>query len=669
MGKNKTDKKKIILQDQLYDEILNGFEEHRLSVKTDDSTVRYTTNQNIRIQKVGFQMLQSPFTKQILWYNLDSIFKFAEQMRQQSFVRYFTILKENEEEDVLEGEDVENSLGIWKLIGIIDKIRTTIQLVKAGKKIYDTAQDFVYNCKAGGSNDRKKMKNVVETFESSIKAIIDGVLPPSLKSIIKLADAKIFDKMWDGFVQSIMGSAGEAAAWAAVGFVAAKLTAGVGGAIVGGVRAAQVSARIAKIYSKLKKLYKVSKLIYKGANIALTIADIIQWDKEDEKKLEEFIDREITQPYLIGARDTTLQKIANLNPADELREAGALVSEDISNFFVNIDQVAKESEEDAEPLSFNRFSKSRLSLNFSNIPDVDDRKVSINYATDDLDYVLDDVYGVKLTDNAKNIIDKLPTLVEFRRINQMMTMCAEFVINRQLKLITYVSEYKIPTYDKWEIEMKKWGDFETNLIKAMTNQLNDIQKQELNRASLENTEEYDKRFAEIEMTWLINNAKQSRIVESHDNNSGFILNQNSPEPFRPLFQSKYGYLTGVKIDITNENKKANGYDFLTKDITFNKGDQAGYDVRYIFDEGKCGYKGYTISNLYKVSHVSASQRRRGEDASGIEEGVSVHEPGYTTLMENFFYLNVAKKEELQVEESISSNIDKLYNILTRRVVA
>jgi hypothetical protein len=44
MGKNKTDKKKIILQDQLYDEILNGFEEHRLSVKIDDSTVRYTTN-------------------------------------------------------------------------------------------------------------------------------------------------------------------------------------------------------------------------------------------------------------------------------------------------------------------------------------------------------------------------------------------------------------------------------------------------------------------------------------------------------------------------------------------------------------------------------------------------------------------------------------------------
>ena len=47
-------------------------------------------------------------------------------MRQQSIVRYFTILKENEEEDALEGEDVENSLGIWKLIGIIDKIRTTI---------------------------------------------------------------------------------------------------------------------------------------------------------------------------------------------------------------------------------------------------------------------------------------------------------------------------------------------------------------------------------------------------------------------------------------------------------------------------------------------------------------------------------------------------------------
>ena len=217
--------------------------------------------------------------------------------------------------------------------------------------------------------------------------------------------------------------------------------------------------------------------------------------------------------------------------------------------------------------------------------------------------------------------------------------------------------------------MKKWGEFETNLIKALTNQLNDIQKQELNRASLENTEDYDKRFEEIEMTWLINNAKQQRIVESHDNNSGFILNQNSPEPFRPLFQSKYGYLTGVKIDITNENKKANGYDFLTKDITFNKGDQAGYDVRYIFEEGKYGYKGYTLSNMYTVSYVSARQRRRGGDASGIEERVSVHEPGYTTLMENFFYFNIAKKEELQVEESISSNIDKLYNILTRRVVA
>ena len=51
----------------------------------------------------------------------------------------------------------------------------------------------------------------------------------------------------------------------------------------------------------------------------------------------------------------------------------------------------------------------------------------------------------------------------------MMTMCAEFVMNRQLKLITYISEYKIPTYDKWEKEMNKWGEFESNLIKALTN--------------------------------------------------------------------------------------------------------------------------------------------------------------------------------------------------------
>jgi hypothetical protein len=50
--------------------------------------------------------------------------------------------------------------------------------------------------------------------------------------------------------------------------------------------------------------------------------------------------------------------------------------------------------------------------------------------------------------------------------------------------------------------------------------------------------------------------------------------------------------------------------------------------------------------MYTVSYVSASQRRRGEDASGIKEGVSVPEPGYTTLMENFFYFNIAKKEEL-----------------------
>ena len=98
-----------------------------------------------------------------------------------------------------------------------------------------------------------------------------------------------------------------------------------------------MSARIAKIYSKLKKLYKVSKLIYKGANVALTVADIIHWDKEDERRLEEFIDREITQPHLIGARDATVQKLANLNPAAELREAGALLSEDISSFFVNTD--------------------------------------------------------------------------------------------------------------------------------------------------------------------------------------------------------------------------------------------------------------------------------------------------------------------------------------------
>jgi hypothetical protein len=81
-----------------------------------------------------------------------------------------------------------------------DEWAETEETKKYGDNYVFARYNINYNPPTGGSNDKKKMKNVVETFESSIKAIIDGVLPPSLKSIIKLADAKIFDKMWDGFV-------------------------------------------------------------------------------------------------------------------------------------------------------------------------------------------------------------------------------------------------------------------------------------------------------------------------------------------------------------------------------------------------------------------------------------------------------------------------------------
>ena len=113
----------------------------------------------------------------------------------------------------------------------------------------------------------------------------------------------MIDKMWSGFVEEIWGSVGEAAAWAIAGYVAAKLTAGVGGLLVGGARAAYTTYKIQKILGRLKKLYKVSRLIYSGVNIALTIADIIDWTKEDEEKWESYIEENITQKHLVPARD------------------------------------------------------------------------------------------------------------------------------------------------------------------------------------------------------------------------------------------------------------------------------------------------------------------------------------------------------------------------------
>lgn len=630
MLRNKTDKKQIILQDQLYNEILNGFEEFNHYVRHDESKVTFTKDQRLRINRVGFETFQNQYIKNFVNENFQDILNYAEEVKRHSIERYYVILKEHDEEDILEGEKItEDSFNIMKVINVVSDIRTLIRVIKKLNSGVGMAKDFIYKSKAGGADDKRAMLKTVEKFEFSIKALIDGVLPPSIMSIIELADSKIFNKMWDGFFEVLVGSIGESAAWAALSWAASAIG-GVGGLIVGGARVAQIANRMNNIVKRMKKLQKYSKLIYNGSKISMTIADVIFWDKQDEMELERYIDKNITQKHLIKYRNQTLQQIANINPASQISESLATASQDISSHFIDLNNVmiSEDDVEEKQEYVDRSVRRTGLNVNVYKLPSQNGKYVEVGYDTEDLNQVLETIYGIKLTEKSKKIIANLPSMKLMKGITKFLQTLFEKIMQQQLKLIDVVASKNVHEIKEWRDKIYQWEEFESKLLDSLESRLDLYERKkyldDMGEAILENEQRYEVSRSQ----WFIQNKKKDDFF-----GHGYILNENSREPFRALFQNQYGYLTGLKIDVKNDNKEAQGYDFLTNQITFDKGNQKDYDVIYLSKPDELGYK------------------------------------GYTTLIESLFYFINDIKMELQIEESIQKNIDILYNIITRRVVS
>lgn len=652
MSRNTIDKKKIILQDQLYNELLNGFGKKSTQGYDDGKKYILKSQQKLRLQNVGYNFLQSDETKGILSANIKIIFESADTFKKNIIERYHELWKEEEDEededdDIGEIKEEDDSFGLLKLATTVNDIYRTVELIKKGKRTYQNLKEFRMNVVKATSSDQKTGEKMLKNFEDNILLFIDGCIPALMQGIIAFDESGMIDKMWSGFVEEIWGSVGEAAAWAIAGYVAAKLTAGVGGLLVGGARAAYTTYKIQKILGRLKKLYKVSRLIYSGVNIALTIADIIDWTKEDEEKWESYIEENITQKHLVPARDQTIEKLNSANPTTKIIEATQSMKADFQSMMIDIDEIRNSdntqvtTEDYEEQVQKYIPQTNNFFLRMPDLQQVPNTKLEIEYKGEKFDDVLEQVYGVKLSEQGKEIIQQHPRLRGFRKINDALSLYVTFLMNWQLKIFNSIRGLEIKAPEIFEKQIQILSKIREKIFYDLKKQMPEDLQGESITYSVQN---YDK--------FIINMRRR------FDSQLGYVIDDASEEPFRPISQTKYGYISAIKLNLKN-NKNVDS-DIFENPIYLNKRSQAGYDVVYYSESDKRGYMGYSVENATAINIVY-----NGETT--YENGTQrIH--GFTSLIENLFYINSNMKEEVKIEQSINENLNKIFEAITKRVI-
>lgn len=649
MSKNVIDKKAILIQDQLYDELLNGFNSEYINKGAKDSKeYRFSSVYIKRLNLVSNSFFGSEYCKKFLSENYDFIFDEFNKNRDAILNRYLILLKTPQDDEEEEIDVKESDFGLFKIIDVLNSISNMINFFEASKDLVQKYKNAKVTLKKGNREQQMKLYNqIADELKTRSKLLIDSILQPTVESVLKLYESDKIEKMWEGMKTAIVGNATESAIWGIVGWVATKLTAGVGGLIVGGARAAVVAARIKSIIKEAKKLYKMSELLYKGIKFSFVIEDIIDWTKEDEEKWEKWINKNIT-PKLEPYRHVAHAKISDITSKTGMLDKVNEFKGNVNELFVDINKLSEENEENEE----NEQPKSQQFSDGYNFQSMiiplpkGDFKVDIDYTYENLDNVLEDTYKIKLSKSALETIQQHPAIQSMKTINNLLQNVVQVVMKNNL----YIIEKSFPNFSHTAkiTEIQKQydailSDVQNKIDEVFEKKANDLQKQKLSQT--DPSKKYEHKLQ------LLSEGKSEKETMKP---TMWVLDNATEEQFRPLFPTKYGYLGGVYLS-------AKSGSFIPNEIYFHNGNRNEYDVLYYNEKGKVGYKGFNI--------IGQEYERRGESGGFVPVDSNEVTHGYTSMMENLFMYGAIRKEEAEVEESIFKNVNKIYNILTERIIA
>ena len=277
MAKNVTDSnKKIILQDQLYNEILNGFE-NLDDEKRDVQSVTFKANYKIRLQQVGNNFFKHAKTHFVLLEIADRLSQKAPDDKLDELLNYFDTKseQEDEEEDEEEVEEEDESkenlkpTSFLKIARTIDRIVRLFRLIK-NLKNNETTQEIIFE----GRLSDKSLKKVEKTFEDFQNSLGD-VFVQNCTLIGSALMVFYKDKVYTKVSEIVMNQLKKMGArwlietgiiWVvshAIGIILAPFTAGAseGGAAL--VSTAATSARTVAFLNKIKRIGSIFKKVEK----------------------------------------------------------------------------------------------------------------------------------------------------------------------------------------------------------------------------------------------------------------------------------------------------------------------------------------------------------------------------------------------------------------------
>lgn len=276
MAKNVTDSnKKIILQDQLYNEILNGFE--NLDDETRDvQSVTFKANYKIRLQQVGNNFFKHAKTHFVLLEIAEKLSKKSPDNKLDKLLNYFDAKSEQEDEEGEEETEMDDKekenfkpTSFLKIARTIEKIVRLFRLIK-NLKNNETTQEIVFE---GKLSDKSlgKLEKIFEDFQNSLGDVFVQNCTLIGSALMVFYKDKVYTKVSEIVMNQLkrMGARWlieTGVIWVvshAIGILLAPFTAGAseGGATI--VSTAATSARTVAFLNKLKRIGSIFKKVEK----------------------------------------------------------------------------------------------------------------------------------------------------------------------------------------------------------------------------------------------------------------------------------------------------------------------------------------------------------------------------------------------------------------------
>lgn len=695
-GKNSMPKKGMFIQDQLYDEILNGFNSEELNEGKVDEETSYilTTTQRKRIAVVGLSFLSGDFTKNFLSKNVQIIIDKAKTLQMYHLNRILNLYnqirdKDDEEKDEIdeleEEKDDGDKFSLKKLNDSIEGVSKVLRFANRVKGVYKTIAELTAERKqtkpydnSKNSQYQQKLNKHLSVMTVKIEDLINKTLPPTLQSIPSLYEMGIFDKFWDAIITFILGDKVERGLWLAgkvITWVVPKVRAGVELA-----EKAKIALNVQRLVTGMKKAYKVAKLIHKGINASLFIADIIEWTPEDEAKLEKFIEEKLTIPVFIPTAQKVKKNIQN--QTDEFQERVNQRLQDVElivggknggilgstnealseyNKLTGKNQNQQSDEITESEMIYDTVIKI-VPIPKSNVPNV-----LIKHREKEHSLTLERIYNISMSDKSREVIRKSPAVRYMKMYVGNLETFVTLIIQKEYEFIKGYESILLKAsqslsldniddntgYNKKEfikmyqrIQQVYDQIFDNKILRDLN--LNSFGVSDKMKQQIKETEFGNFTLTENSIDEIVTTSSGRIITENGQKvriNDGWVLNAQSQEEVRPLFTSKYGYLSGIMVDVVSSKEK---FPFNNNSIYFHKPDGFHYDVVYVSEKNMQGYM-----SKFEIEEV------KNGDWQPNSTKTTVQEYGYIGLIETLFNYNLLRNNELKKETEICDNLDKI----------